>query len=187
MLLNRIMAILEQIDAGLISGTTQARLFLYRSYGLSPKVHKAVPFILAWLATFVLALFTTPEVWGWQPEVFILAAQMGFLLGSGMVIHHLFKFAVPFHWDKPDFQSELAKAESFRRRPDLRMASVVVSTSTSINILIVGAMGLMTPVFALAFTTLLVWIVAIVMTLYVVSADPPSPESGDIKLVPQKT
>jgi MFS family permease len=185
MLLNRVMAFLEQIDASLIAGSTQARLYLYRSVGLSPKIHKAMPFALAWLATLVLAVFTTPDVWGWRPEVFILGGQMGFLLASGLVIHRLYRLAVPLHWEKRDFQAELARADIFRHRSDLRTASTVVLTSTSINILMIGAMGLMTPIFALAFATLLVWIVALVMVLYVVSADPPSPEGGDMKLIPQ--
>jgi hypothetical protein len=179
------MARLHQIDASLIAGSARARLYLYRTLGVSPKLHRVLPFSLAWIATLTLALLTTPEVWGWRLELLILVGQIAVLAVSGWVIYRLCNIAGPRQWEKRDYEAEMGKADLYRSKQDIRTASVVVLTSTSINILIIKSMGLMTLTTALAFATLLVWTLALVMVLHIVSADPPPPESGDMKMVPE--
>ena len=185
MLFRRIMFWLHQIDESLIAGSKHARFYLYRKLGVSPKVHKVIPFSLAWLATLILAILTAPEAWGWRPEIFILVGQLTVLALSGWVVCRLYKSAVPLHWEKGDYLEEMGRAAFFRSKQDLRTASVVVLTSTSINILILKSTGLMTLASTLAFSTLLLWALALVMVLHFVSADPPPPESGDVQMVPQ--
>ncbi|TLX16460.1 hypothetical protein [Rhizobium sp. MHM7A] len=185
MLFNRLMACLHQIDASLIAGSTHARLYLYKMLGVSPKLHRVVPFSLAWAATLVLAVFTGAEVWGWRPEFLIVIGQIAVLAASGWIMYRLYKSTAPHRWEKHDYQDEMAKAVFYRTKQDIRTASVVVLTSTSINVLIIKSMGLMTLITALTFATLLVWALAMVMVLHIVSADPPPPESGDMKMVPQ--
>lgn len=185
MLFNRLMAGLHQIDASLITGSMHARLYLYRTLGVSPKLHRVVPFSLAWAATLMLAVFTGAEVWGRRPEFLTLIAQITVLAVSGWIMYRLYKDACPHRWEKQDYQDEMARAVFYRSKQDIRTASVVVLTSTSINILIIKTMGLMTLIAALTFATLLVWALALVMVLHIVSADPPPPESGDMEMVPQ--
>lgn len=185
MLFNRLMACLHQIDASLIAGSTRARLYLYQTLGLSPKLHRVVPFSLAWMATLVLAVLAGREVWGWRAEILVVIAEIAILAVSGWLMYRLYKIAGPNRWEKRDYQDEMSKAAFYRSKQDIRTASVVVLSSTSINILILKSLGLMTLITSLTFATLLVWGLALVMVLHVISADPPPPESGDMKMVPQ--
>lgn len=185
MVYNRILAFLHHIDVSLIGGSTFARLYLYRTLGVPPKLHRVVPFSLAWIATMMLAVLTGREVWGSRAELLILIAQIAVLLVSGWLMYRLYKFAAPHQWEKRDCQDEMARAAFYRSKKDIRRASVVVLTSTFINILMIKTMGLMTPLTALTFATLLVWAVALVMVLYIVIANPPPPENGDMKMMPQ--
>jgi hypothetical protein len=176
---------LHQIDESLIAGSMHARFYLYRKLGVSPKLHKVIPFSLAWLVTLTLALFTAPEVWDWRQESFIFVGQLTVLAVFGCVVYRLYKAAAPVQWEKGDYLEEMGKTAFFRSKQDLRTASVVVLTSTSINILILKSTGLMTVTSTLAFSTLLVWALTLVMVLHFVSADPPPPESGDVQMLPQ--
>lgn len=185
MFLNRLIALLHEVDGSLIEGTAQARLYLYQTFGISPKLHVLVPFVLAWLSTLALTIFSIFAFLAQSPELFVVVGQVIVLGVTGCAIFCLYKHTAPHQWEARDFKQDLAKTARFRDQGDPRIASWVVLTSTSINIVIVKTLGLMTPVNAVVMAMFLVWATGVVMVSYVVSADPPPPESGDMKLLPQ--
>lgn len=185
MFFNRLITLLHEIDDSLIEGTTQARLSLYRTFGISPKLHVLVPFVLAWLSTSVLTMFSVFEFWAQSTELLIVVGQVIVLGVTGCAIFCLYKHTAPHQWEARDFKQDLAKSATFRLQRDTRTASLVVLTSTSINIVIVKTLGLMTLANAVVMAMFLVWATGLVMVCYVVGAEPPPPESGDTKLVPQ--
>jgi hypothetical protein len=178
------MACLCEIDKSLVSGAAAARRFLYHRRSVPPKVHRIIPFICAWLATFLIFAHVAMANFS---SLMATVHAAGLIL-SGWVVYRLFQVTDLWKWDENDYRTEMARlAQVCHGLQDLRTASVVVLTSTSINIFMIRLMGLMTFEFVLNFAALLTWAMALVALLYMLSAEPPPPSIGDAELTPQMT
>jgi magnesium-transporting ATPase (P-type) len=144
-----------------------------------------VPFVAAWLSTLLLTIFCISEFWGQTPEMVILFGQVLILGVAGLAIYCLYKLEAPHHWEARDYKQSLAKAAKFRNKRDTRMALFLVLTSSAINIVIIKEQSFTTMLFTFLLAMYLVWASAMVTVAYIVSAEPPPPESGDLKFLPQ--